>query len=160
MKRLFVITLVLFLLVPILAPAPALAQIGTTTYVATPSFAVLTKDASKGFPISPVAFSTTSIVTANASTTSVAVIPLPGRKKIQFRLNAVGNLHVSIGTTTAVVNGANTVMISRVAVASQVLDLASAQETFEYDANVPMGYIASTAFSITVLQEGRRQGQP
>lgn len=141
------------------AASSVFAQTGTTTWTANPLPMVQANDLSAGFPENPVAFSQTSITTGNASTTSVAVSPLVGRKRIKFRLNAAGELWVSIGTTTAVVSGANCVKIARGTVSTPTVELQVAEETFEYDANVPMGHIASTAFSITILQEGRRMGQ-
>jgi hypothetical protein len=131
----------------LMAPA-AKAQTGTTTWSANPTPLVQTRDLAAGFPPDPVAFSQTSITTGNASTTSVAITNLTGRKKIVFIPNATGDLWVSVGTTTAVVNGSNCIKVPY-----------GDELTLEVDANVPLGTIASTAFQFTHVQFGRRQGQ-
>lgn len=144
--RRFMIFFVVLLAV-VLSPVTAKAD-SYSTWVATPTTYAQTADAANGYPADPVAFSGTSITTGDTATSSTAVTNLAGRKKIVFIPNATGDLWVSVGTTTAVVNGSNCMKVTY-----------GDELTLEVDANVPLGTIASTVFEFTQVQFGRRQGQ-
>jgi hypothetical protein len=145
MRRFMILSLLLVgvIFFPVTAKADSYS-----TFVANAGYSAQAYDQSYGYPADPIAFSGTSITTENASTTSVAVTNLAGRKKIVFVPNATGDLWVSVGTTTAVVNGTSSMKVAY-----------GDEMTLEVDANVALGTIASTAFQYTKIQFGRNQGQ-
>lgn len=142
-KRILVILLA-FMAFTCVVHAQALAT--ASTWVANPSELAQSKDAMVGYPAQPFAFGTSSITTLTASTTTRALTSLAGRKSMSIYVSSgTGELWVSLGTTTAVVNSG--------------MKVTDSWENIPIDANVPVGHIASTAaFTPIFIQFGVRQG--
>lgn len=146
MRRFLILAIVIFALMVIPSAVPQAFADDYSTWVGTPTWNTGGTNSMLGFPEYPLAFSNATATTMTASTTSIAVTPLAGRKQITFRPNASGEIWVSVGTTTAVVQGDNCYPVTY-----------GDEKTFLFDARVPMGHISSTAFSISILQEAREQ---
>ena len=93
-------------------------------------------------PVFPYGLNSVSVLTEDASTTAKLLSPLANRRVVEFRvLDADKELHVALGSTTAVVDASNCVVVNNLN-----------PLRVELDATVPIAYIASEAFGLSIIQ--------
>lgn len=152
MRRSFNFT-TLILVAFLLTAAIVSAQTGSNTWAANPDAQTNHIDANRNFPVEPFAMSYANYTTT-ATTTTQAITALAGRKKVTFYGNTAGTagtVWISVGTTTAAISSGIPFVVS----ASYTVPLGKLE--LDFDANVPLGYISSTAVGITVVQSRRDQ---
>ena len=93
-------------------------------------------------PTFPYGLNSVSVVTADASTTTQLVVALTNRRVIEFRvLDASKEVFVALGSTTVTVDASHAVAVNNL----NPLKV-------ELDSTVPIAYIASEAFGLSILQ--------